>query len=58
NWTKADKDRNWYNGGYECFTKRNDGATCLDLDLYLYLLDFGDLYRPDLRLHVCLCDRH
>ncbi|CAF4555097.1 unnamed protein product [Rotaria socialis] len=50
NWTQNDKQR-WDNGGYKCFTKRNDGATCVDylssdLVVYYYL---G---------HVCLCDRH
>ncbi|CAM4831558.1 unnamed protein product [Rotaria magnacalcarata] len=71
NWTKADEKR-WYDGGWKCFTKRNDGATCrrdlrnlrrrnrrdlLDrVDPDLVLL--LDRLLNDLLRHICLCDRH
>ncbi|CAF1931260.1 unnamed protein product [Rotaria magnacalcarata] len=71
NWTKADEKR-WYDGGWKCFTKRNDGATCrrdlrnlrdrdrrdLDDDVDPDLLLLLDRLLYDLLRHICLCDRH
>ncbi|CAF3477143.1 unnamed protein product, partial [Rotaria socialis] len=45
----------WDNGGWKCFTKRDDGATCY-YGGYLGLYYFGRVGGG--YLHVCLCDRH
>ncbi|CAM4843959.1 unnamed protein product, partial [Rotaria magnacalcarata] len=60
NWTKADEKR-WDDGGWKCFTKRNDGATCDFDSVYVYSSDVSVsryVYVLLLLYHICLCDRH